>query len=68
MFAADCGRLATPSHGSVTFAGTVFGSVATYTCNTGYYVSGMITRICMEDGTWGGAETSCKIYGMDGII
>ncbi|KAH3700409.1 hypothetical protein DPMN_075385 [Dreissena polymorpha] len=58
----DCGRLAAPSHGSVTLTGTVFGSVATYTCNTGYYVSGIINRVCTENGTWGGAETSCRIY------
>ncbi|XP_060586067.1 sushi, von Willebrand factor type A, EGF and pentraxin domain-containing protein 1-like [Ruditapes philippinarum] len=38
------------------------GSTATYTCNQGFSLSGLSTRICNTDGTgWGGADPTCNI-------
>ena len=38
---------------------TEFGSVATYTCNTGYDLTGESKRTCQATGTWSGKEPKC---------
>ena len=49
----DCGPLTNPDNGQVvTSHGTTFGSTATYTCDTGYTLSGSQTRTCGADGVW----------------
>ena len=30
-----------------------------FTCNTGYELTGSDTRTCQSDGSWSGSETSC---------
>jgi len=30
-----------------------------FTCNTGYELTGSNTRICQNDGSWSGSETMC---------
>ncbi len=35
-------------------------TVATYTCNTGYILSGNITRTCGSDGQWRGSALVCQ--------
>ena len=46
-------------HGSVTSVTTV-GSVATYTCDSGYVLlGGSQQRTCQDNGTWDGTEPSC---------
>ena len=46
-------------HGSVT-SDTTVGSVATYTCDSGYVlVGGSQQRTCQDNGTWDGNELSC---------
>ena len=31
-----------------------------FTCNTGYTLTGSVTRTCQSDGSWSGSETSCR--------
>ena len=51
----DCGPLTDPTNGQVdTFSGTIFGSVATFSCNTGYMLNPRELQmvICGVDGVW----------------
>ena len=57
----DCGALTNPENGSVSAPTTTYGSTATYTCNTGYNLSGSATRSCQDDGTWRGDAPTCPI-------
>ena len=40
--------------------GTSFGSTATYTCDTGYAISGSQSRSCGADGNWTTTEPACN--------
>ena len=53
---AVCGNLSDPLYGQVSVSGTLFGSMANYSCDTGYRVIGISTRMCGTDGTWSGEE------------
>jgi hypothetical protein len=55
----DCGTLSPPTNGMVAVPTTTFGSVATYTCDTGYALMGSATRTCGPGGAWDGAEPTC---------
>ena len=55
----DCGSLSDPEFGEVTFSSTTEGSVATYSCFTGYVLKGVESRTCTADG-WSGSEPSCE--------
>ena len=60
----DCGALNPPANGSVSTVdgSTLYGAVATYTCNTmeGYVMSGTATRSCQTDAKWEGQDTTCQ--------
>ena len=58
---ADCGPLSSPTHGSVSAPTTTFGSVATYSCDIGYAITGVATRSCQASATWSDAAPSCSI-------
>ena len=59
--AVDCGALTDPENGLVdTSSGTTIGSTATYTCDTGYTLSGSQTRTCGADGNWIYSEPLCE--------
>ena len=59
--AVDCGQLTDPDNGLVdTSYGTTFRSTATYTCDTGYALSGSQTRSCGADGNWTSSEPFCE--------
>ena len=56
-----------PKNGGVT--GTTFleGDTVTYTCNTGFVMTGLATATCQTDGTWDNTATVCNagsIYNM----
>jgi hypothetical protein len=60
----SCSSLSSPSYGSVTTDdGDLYGSVATYECDTGYTLSGDVTRTCSVSGGvmyWSGEEPVCE--------
>ena len=58
--AADCDNLNDPSNGQVTLTGTVFGSVASYECDTGFSLVGNMERTCQDDGEWSGTDPTCN--------
>ena len=57
----DCGRLSNPVHGRVnTPTGTVFNSLAMYSCNVGYMIAGVSIRVCSTDGMWLPDAPTCQ--------
>ena len=62
----DCGRLSSPENGAVTFRSTTFGSRADYSCNDGFLLLGLSSRMCMENGSWSGEAPVCE--GKQGIL
>jgi hypothetical protein len=56
-----CASLAAPTNGSVSAPSLTYGSTATYSCNTGYVISGASSRSCQADGTWSGAAPTCGL-------
>ena len=60
LLAIDCSWPTNISNGQVdTSNGTTFGSIATYTCNTGYTLSGSQSGTCGADGIWSFANPTC---------
>ena len=47
-------------HGNTSTNGTVFQSVATYTCDNGYNLDGFQNRTCESNAMWSGDEPECK--------
>ncbi len=58
--AVDCMNLLNPRDGSVSLTGTIFTSVATYSCNDGFSLNGRVTRMCQADGTWSEDAPTCE--------
>ena len=57
--AIQCPNLRNPSNGQVTLSGNRLGSVATYSCNSGFSLEGVSRRTCQMDGRWSDSEPSC---------
>ena len=58
--AITCPSLSAPSNGRVQISsGNGYNSVATYTCNTGYHLSGSSRRTCQISRQWGGSQPTC---------
>lgn len=55
----DCGNLPDPENGMVDISSTYRSSVATYSCDEGYFVVGVVSRLCQEDGMWSDQEPIC---------
>ena len=58
--AVDCGVLDDPENGEVSLTGTILGSKATYSCNSGYVLEGESTRVCQSNGKWSGEAPTCE--------
>ncbi|XP_045205733.2 CUB and sushi domain-containing protein 3-like [Mercenaria mercenaria] len=57
----DCGPLQNPVDGSVLALATSYGTSVTYSCKTGYSLTGGDTRVCQADGFWSGTPPTCQI-------
>jgi len=61
-----CDNLSTPANGEIMScsSGTVGvgyeGDTCSFTCNTGYELTGSDTRTCQSNGSWSGTETMCR--------
>ena len=56
----ECGDLIDPPNGVVSlFPGTIFGSEASYSCDTGYTLNGCPTRMCQASGNWSNSVPEC---------
>ena len=57
-----CGDLADPMSGTVSLSDTsrLSGTVATYSCDVGYSLSGDSERTCQGSGMWSGAVPVCN--------
>ena len=56
----DCAEPPSLLNGSVNFTDTVFGSLAVYTCLTGYNITGNVTRTCLANGSWTDSAPFCE--------
>ena len=61
----QCDDLSTPTNGNVTCSsgrvGVGYeGDTCSFTCNTGYELTGSDTRTCQSDRSWSGTDTVCR--------
>jgi hypothetical protein len=56
---AVCPSLLDPLNGGVMWTNLSVGSIATYTCNSGFELVGNEMRTCQSDGVWSGEEPVC---------
>ena len=58
--AVSCGPLDDPENGQVTVSGSDVFSIATYTCNQGFGLVGVSSRICETSGVWSDSPPVCE--------
>jgi len=62
----QCSNLTKPSNGEIVSCNSASigvgyeGDTCSFTCNTGYELSGNDTRTCQSDGSWSGSEIMCE--------
>ena len=56
----QCPDLPRPENGAVVYRSVQVGSVAVYSCNDGYVLSGSALRTCEGDGSWSGQAPVCN--------
>ena len=58
-----CPSLSDPSNGmiSCSLGDDAYGDTCSFTCDTGYELTGSDTRTCQSDGSWSGSQVSCDI-------
>ena len=64
-FAVTCTQLDHPTNGMITCSAGDDGVLSyedtcSFTCDTGYELSGSNTRSCQRDTSWSGIETECR--------
>ena len=63
-FLVSCRPLGSPSNGMITCAledeVPSYEDTCSFTCDTGYDLSGSDTRTCQSDGSWSGSVTMCS--------
>ena len=61
-----CDDLTTPANGEITSCSSgrvgvgYEGDTCSFTCNTGYELTGSDTRTCQSDGSWSGIDDVCR--------
>ena len=60
----SCPSLTDPSNGMISYSlgddgDASYEDTCSYTCNTGYELTGSNTRSCQSDGTWSGSDPTC---------
>ena len=64
MIVISCGVPSLPNSGttglSLSYSGTVYNSIATYSCATGYNLIGTSSRVCLSSGSWSGGPPYCQ--------
>lgn len=55
-----CPTLSPPTNGMVSPTSGTTGTVATYSCSTGYALVGTATRTCQASGDWSGSAPTCQ--------
>ncbi len=56
----DCGAPANPANGVAVAAVTTYGQSASYSCNTGWSLTGASSRTCQADRSWSGEPPICN--------
>ena len=62
----QCDNLTTPSNGEMTSCSSgsmgvgYEGDTCSFTCNTGYELTGSDTRTCQSNGSWSGSNNVCQ--------
>lgn len=56
----ECPDIPEQALGAVTISSRFFGGRADYSCQHGYHVVGLQSRLCQADGHWAGQEPACK--------
>jgi hypothetical protein len=54
-------NLTAPANGTVSTTMGTTGTIATYSCNQGYVLSGSATQTCQASGTWSGTAPTCTL-------
>ena len=54
-----CGSLSSFNSGRVSVTTYAAGGIATYSCYSGYTLSGSPTRTCLSGGSWSGSQPTC---------
>ena len=64
IFAAVCQDLPVPLNGRINYSPTgapiLLDTVASYSCDEGYVISGGTERVCGSSGDWSGEEITCQ--------
>lgn len=58
--AITCADLQDPKNGTVEIKANRVGGKAVYSCNDGYKLTGLSTRLCHANGKWTGVVPVCK--------
>ena len=62
----QCDKLSTPANGEITSCSSgrvgvgYEGDTCSFTCNTGYELTGSDTRTCQSDRSWSGSDVVCR--------
>ena len=62
-----CGIPAFSDFGSVGSNLTTYESTANYSCDTGYNLTGSMTRTCGGNGNWSGTAPTCSLKSNKGL-
>ena len=57
-----CPPLSDPSNGMIncSLGDDTYGDTCSFTCDTGYELTGSDTRTCQSDGSWSGSVAMCS--------